>query len=403
MLKLLDYKFLYLCYSINVRPSMDTQASGSSTTPALNLSSKIKAAFFDVFTTKLPTGLPPCRNVEHRIELVPGANPVTQPSYRMSIKEETEVRKVIDEYLSKGLIRPSFSPFASPILLVKKKDGSFCMCVDYRALNKITVKHRYPMPRIDDLLDALGGATVFSKIDLKSGYHQIRVRDEDVHKTAFRTRFGQYEYLVMPFGLTNAPATFMMLMNDILRPFMGQFVVDFIDDVLVYSKNLIDHEVYLHSIFQALREHGLLANSDKTFLFLAEIEYLGYIVSADGIRMDPKKVAVILAWPMPQNVSQLRSFLGLSSFYRKFIEYYSFIVAPMIDLLQEQVLYIWTPVQQDSFDSLKQAVSTAPVLKIVDPEKPFDLETDASGVAIGAVLTQEGRPTAFESKKLSPA
>ena len=191
-------------------------------------------------------------------------------------------------------------------------------------------------------------------------------------------------------------------MNDILRPFMGQFVVDFIDDVLVYSKNLIDHEAHLHSIFQALQQQGLFANSDKTFLCLEEIEYLGHIVSADGIRMDPKKVAVILAWPMPHNVSQLRSFLGLSSFYRKFIEYYSFIAAPMTDLLQEQVLYIWTPVQQDSFDSLKQAVSTARVLKIVDPEKPFELETDASGVAIGAVLNQEGRPIAFESKKLSP-
>ena len=258
------------------------------------------------------------------------------------------------------------------------------------------------MPRIDDLLDALERATVFSKIDLKSGYHQIRVRDEDVYKIAFHTRFGQYEYLVMPFGLTNAPATFMMLMNDILRPFMGQFVVDFIDDVLVYSKNIIDHEVHLHFVFQALRDHGLFANTDKTFLCLAKIEYLSHIVFADGIRMDPKKVAVILAWPVPQNVYQLRSFLGLSGFYRKFIEYYSFIAAPMTDLLQEHVLYIWTLVQQDSFDSLKQVVSTAPILKILDPEKPFELEIDASGVAIGTMLNQDGRLVAIESKKLSP-
>ena len=204
----------------------------------------------------------------------------------MSLKEENNIKKVVDEYLTKGLVCPNYSPFALTILLVKKKDGSFRMCVDYRALNKISIKHRYAMPRVDDLLDALGGATIFSKIDLKSGYHQIRIRDEDVHKKAFRTRFGHYEYLVMPFGLTNAPATFMMLMNDILRPFMGQFVVDFIDDVLVYSKNIIEHESHLRSVFQQLREIGLYANKNKTFLCIIEVEYLGHIVSAQGISMD---------------------------------------------------------------------------------------------------------------------
>ncbi|MCO5560625.1 hypothetical protein L7F22_014241 [Adiantum nelumboides] len=193
----------------------------------------------------------------------------------MSLQEEIVVRKTLDEYLNKGLIRPSFSPFAAPVLLVKKKNGTFRMCIDYRALIKITVKHRYPMPRIDDLLDALGGATIFSKIDLKSGYHQIRVKDEDVFKIAFRTRFGQYEYLVMPFGLTNAPATFMMLMNDILRLYMGKFVVDFNDDVLVYSKSIEDHESQLVTVFQTLREAKLYANPEKTALCLAEIEYLG--------------------------------------------------------------------------------------------------------------------------------
>ena len=303
MLKL-ECKYIYLCYILNVT-RMDLTDGGSSSIPSLNLSSKIQAEFADVFRTELPIGLPPCRNVEHRIELIPGANPIARPPYRMSLKEENEVKKVVDEYLSKGLIRPSFSPFASPVLLVKKKDGSFRMCVDYRALNKITIKHRYPMPRVDDLLDALGGATIFSKIDLKSGYHQIRIRDEDVHKTAFRTRFGHYEYLVMPFGLTNAPATFMMLMNDILRPFMGQFVVDFIDDVLVYSKNIIEHESHLRSVFQQLREIGLYANKDKTCLCMTEVEYLGHIVSAQGISMDPKKVSVILAWPMPENITAL--------------------------------------------------------------------------------------------------
>ena len=248
MLKL-ECKYLYLCYIVKVNQSMDSTVDGSSTSQALNLSSKIKAEFTDVFKFALSTGLPPRRNVEHRIEIIPGANRVTRPPYRMNLKEENEVRKVVDEYLSKGLIRSSFSPFASPVLLVKKKDGSFRMCIDYRAVNKITVKHRYPMPSIDDLLDSPGGATIFNKIHLKSGYHQIQLRDKDVYKTAFRTRFGQYEYLVMPFGLTNAPATFMMLMNDVLRPFMGRFVVDFIDDVLVYSKNIQEHKGHLFSIF----------------------------------------------------------------------------------------------------------------------------------------------------------
>ena len=282
----IECKHIYFCYILNisnVHSSGNADGSGSSTTPAQVLSDKIRAEFLDVFKSELPSGLPPHRNVEYKIELVPGAAPVNRPLFWMSLKEELEVRKVVDEYLEKGLIRPSFSPFASPVLLVKKKDGSFRMCVDYRALNKLTIKHRYPMSRIDDLLDALHGAIVFSKIDLKSGYHQIRVKEEDVYKTAFRTRFGQYEYLVMPFGLTNAPAIFMMLMNDVLRPFMGQFVVDFIDDVLVYSKSLQEHEPHLFTVFQALRDIKLYANSDKTCLCLNEIDYLGHVISADGI------------------------------------------------------------------------------------------------------------------------
>ncbi|MCO5550081.1 hypothetical protein L7F22_003560 [Adiantum nelumboides] len=216
----IDCKYLYLCYVLDCVYKGDTDNGGSSTSIHTDLSNRIRSQFSDVFKSELALGLSPRKNVEHRIELIPGANPVARPPFRMSLQEELEVRKTLDEYLNKGLIRPSFSPFAAPVLLVKKKNGTFRMCIDYRALNKITIKHRYPMPRIDDLLDALGGAIVFSKIDLKSGYHQIRVKDEDVFKTAFRTRFGQYEYLVMPFGLTNAPATFMMLMNDILRPYM---------------------------------------------------------------------------------------------------------------------------------------------------------------------------------------
>ena len=206
------------------------------------------------------------------------------------------------------------------MILKRKKDNTFRLCIDFRGLNNITVKHRYPMARIDDLLDALYGAKVFSKIDLKSGYHQIRIRAEDVHKTAFRSRFGHYEFLVMPFGLTNAPATFVMLMNDLLRPFIGKFVVHFIDDILVYSKSIVEHREHLKEVFTVLREAILFANKKKTELCLTKLVYLGFIITLNSVEMDSKKVTTILEWLAPLNVTVLQSFLGFVQFYRRYIK-----------------------------------------------------------------------------------
>jgi hypothetical protein len=218
------------------------------------------------------------------------------------MSEEKEVATQISEYLDKGLIRPSYSSFASPVILVKKKHGTYRMCIDYRVLNKITVKHNYPMPRVDDLLDSIGHAKIFSQIDLKSGYHQIRIRDEDIPKTSFRTRYGHYEFLVLPFVLCNAPATFMMLMNDVFRPVLGDFVVDFVDDILVFSKTLNEHITHLHTMFGILKDHSLYINEKKTFLCQEVVEYLGHLIFAHGVRMDPSKVSVILSWQAPKNV-----------------------------------------------------------------------------------------------------
>ena len=239
--------------------------------------------FRDVFPDDLPDGLPPSREVDHPIEVVPGSKPVSKPAYRLSHSEAQEVERQLAEYVRKGFIRPSSSPWASPILLVKKKDGSMRMCVDYRSLNQLTIKNKYPMPRIDELFDQLKGAKYFSKIDLRSGYHQVRIREQDVPKTEFRTRFGHYEFLVMPFGLTNAPASFMTLMDTVLRPYLGKFIVVFLDDIFVYSKTCKEHKEHLRLVFELLRQHSLFAKESKCVFFAEEIQYLGHIISAKGM------------------------------------------------------------------------------------------------------------------------
>ena len=305
--------------------------------------------------------------------------------------------------LDKGLIRPSSSPFGAPILLVQKKNKTFRMCVDYRALNKLTVKNRYPIPRADDLLDKLKGGKIFSKIDLKSGYHQVRMHPNDIFKTAFRTQFGHYEYLLMPFGLTNAPATFARMMNRIFLNHQD-FVIVFFDDILVFSHSEREHEKHLRSVFKLLKENKLYANLDKSSFFQEEIEYLGHIVSNDGIKVDPRKIIAIRDWPTPKIVHDVRSFLGLSGFYRKFVRNFSLIALPMTVLLRKKTKFHWGESQQQSFERLKNLLTHAPILQLPDFSTPFFLVvTDASGSGIGAVLMQEDHPIAFESRKLKPS
>eukprot|EP00253_Pinus_taeda_P010631 PITA_10631 len=326
--------------------------------------------FADVFPEEIP-GLPPRRDIDFTIELVPGAAPVSRAPYRMSVPELTELKMQLQELLEKNYIRPSVSPWGAPVLFVKKKDDTLRMCIDYRQLNKLTIKNKYPLPRIDELFDQVKGATVFSKIDLRSGYHQIRIKDEDIAKTAFRTRYGHYEFVVLPFGLTNAPATFMCLMNGIFHPYLDQFVLIFIDDILIYSRSIEEHHEHLRIVLQTLREHQLYAKFSKCDFFKEEIQYLGHVISKDGIAVDPEKIKAIMDWPIPKAVTDVRSFMGLAGYYRRFVEGFSKVAFPITSLQKKGKLFHWTPNCQKSFEQLKHLLTTAPVLSIADPNKDY--------------------------------
>eukprot|EP00253_Pinus_taeda_P006262 PITA_06262 len=355
--------------------------------------------FTDVFPEEIP-GLPPQRNIDFTIELVPGAAPVSRAPYRMSVPELTELKMQLQELLDKNYIRPSVSPWGAPVLFVKKKDGTLRMCIDYRQLNKLTIKNKYPLPWIDELLDQVKGATVFSKINLQSGYHQIRIKDEDIAKTTFRTRYGHYEFVVLPFGLTNAPTTFMCLMNAIFHPYLDQFMLIFIDDILIYSRTIEEHQEHLRVVLQTLREHQLYAKFSKCDFFKSEIQYLGHVITKDGIVVDPEKIKAIMEWPVPKDVADVRSFMGLAGYYRRFVEGFSKVAFPITSLQKKGKLFHWTPNCQKSFEQLKHLLTTAPILSIVDPNKDYVVCTDASKEGLGGVLMQEGRVIAYESRKL---
>ncbi|WVZ51621.1 LOW QUALITY PROTEIN: hypothetical protein U9M48_002748, partial [Paspalum notatum var. saurae] len=338
--------------------------------------------FPDVFPEELP-GLPPDRNVEFSIELVP------------------ELKTQLQEQLDKGFIRPSSSPWGCPALFAEKKDqGGKRLCVDYRPLNAVTVKNKYPLPHIDILFDQLAGARVFSKIDLRSGYYQIKIREEDIPKTAFSTRYGLYEYLVMSFGLTNAPAFFMYMMNSVFMNELDKFVVVFIDDILIYSKNEEEHREQLRIVLTRLREHKLYAKFSKCAFWLKEVSFLGHILSEKGVAVDPSKVESVLNWKQPESVTEIRSFLGLAGYYRRFIKDFSKTAKPMTSLTKKNAKYTWSPNCEEAFQSLKRSLTTAPVLAQPDVTKPFDVYCDASGNGLGCVLMQEGRVVAYASRQL---
>jgi hypothetical protein len=250
-----------------------------------------------VFPDELPKILPPSRSVEHKIDIVPGSIPPSRPTYPLSLTEMDELKKQLDDLLFHGFICPSQSPYGTPVLFLRKKEGDLCMCVDYRALNEQTIKNTYPLPRIDELLDRLATAKVFSKNDFRSGYHQIRIYDDDIHKTAFRTRYGLYEFLVLPFGLTNAPATFLCLMNDIFRDELDVCVIIYLDDILVFSETEEQHMIDLDHILKKLEENKLYAKLTKCEFFKSEVGFLGHIISKDGIAVDSNKIAAIVDWP----------------------------------------------------------------------------------------------------------
>ncbi|GKD31664.1 putative reverse transcriptase domain-containing protein [Tanacetum coccineum] len=321
--------------------------------------------FTDVFPKDL-SGLPLQRQVEFRIDLVPGVMPIAKSPHRLAPSKMQELSDQLQELQDKGFIRPSHSPWGAPVLFVKKKDGSFRMCIDYRELNKITIKNRYPLPRIDDLFDQLQGACYFSKIDLRSGYHQLRVHEDDIPKTAFRTRYGHFEFTVMPFGLTNAPAVFMDLMNRVCKPYLDKFVIVFIDDILIYSKTKEEHEVHLKLVLELLRKEKLYAKFSKCEFWLQDVHFLGHIVNQSGIYVDPSKIEAVKNWKAPTTPSEVRSFLGLAGYYRRFIVNFSKIGKPLTSLTQKNQKYEWGKKQGEAFQTLKNNLCDAPILLLPD-------------------------------------
>ncbi|KAJ0507828.1 putative nucleotidyltransferase, Ribonuclease H [Helianthus annuus] len=261
----------------------------------------------EVFPEDLP-GLPPQRQVEFSIDLVPGAAPVAKASYRLAPSDMQELSTQLQELFNKGFNRPSFSPWGAPVLFVKKKDGTFRMCIDYRELNKLTIKNRYPLPRIDDLFDQLQGSSFYSKIDIRSGHHQLRIQEESLLMTTFRTCYGHYEFLVMPFGLTNAPALFMDLMNRVSKPYLDKFVIVFIDDILIYSRTKAEHEQHLRTILELLKKEQLYAKFSKCEFGIREVQFLGHVVNENGIHVDPSKIEAIKNWNAPKTSMEVRQF-----------------------------------------------------------------------------------------------
>jgi hypothetical protein len=353
----------------------------------------------DVFLEELPV-MTPDREIEFVIELVPGTAPIFKRPYRMAAIQLAEHKEQLQELLDKRYIHPSAPPWGAPVIFVLKKDGTQRMCVDYRSLNEVTIKNKCPLPRIDDLFDQLKGACVFSKIDLRSGYHQPKIRASDIPKTAFITRYGLYEYTVMSIGLTNAPAYFMYLMNKVSMEYLDKFVVVFINDILIFSKNEEEHDKHLCLVLQKLRENQLYAKLNKCEFWLKEVSFLGHIISEGGISIDPSKVKDVLSWKTPQNVSDIRSFLGLAGYYRSSIDGFSKISKPMTKLLAKGNIFEWTPRREASFQELKKRLTTTPVLTMPNVERLFSIYCDASGQRLGFVLMQDGHVVAYPSRQL---
>ncbi|GKD11766.1 putative reverse transcriptase domain-containing protein [Tanacetum coccineum] len=315
--------------------------------------------FLEVFPKDLP-GLPPVRQVEFQIDLIPGPAPVARAPYRLTPSDMQELSNQLQELADRGFIRPSTSPWGAPVLFVKKKDGYFIMCIDYRELNKLIVKNRYPLPRIDDLFDQLQGSSVYSKIDLRSGYHQLRVRNEDIPKTAFRTRYGHYEFQVMPFGLTNAPAIFMDLMNRVCKPYLDKFVIVFIDDIFIYYRNKEEHADHLRIILELLRKEKLYAKFSKCDFWISIVQFLRHLIDSQGLHVDPAKIEA------------------------------------------KNKKYIWGEDQETAFQLLKQKLCEAPILALPEGNDNFVVYCDASLQGLGAVLMQREKVISYASRQLKP-
>lgn len=352
----------------------------------------------------LPLGI--ARNVYHHID-TGDTRPLRQRPYRVSDAERKLIEKEVDDMLSRNIIRPSSSPWASPVVLVTKKDGSIRFCIDFRRLNKVTRKDVYPMPRIDDALDSMRGASYFSSLDLRSGYWQIPMAPTDIEKTAFTTPDGLYEFNVMPFGLTNAPATFERTMDSVLRGLRWNICLCYLDDIVVFSSSFSDHLRRLTTVFDCLASAGLQLNKKKCHFCHRKIKVLGHIVSQEGISPDPDKINAVSNFPLPTDIKHLRSFLGLCSYFRRFVRNFAHIAAPLTSLLRKDAAFVWTDECDLAFRHLKKILTSAPVLSHFDPSLPTEIHTDACSTGIGAVLAQRRpdapmeNPVAFISRTLT--
>ena len=395
-------------FSIHLRPpGADLRSSSVSGTPSgLGNVPHEYHDFADVFDKVKADSLPPHRPHDLKIDLEEGASPPLGTIYSLSPIELEALRTFLDENIATGQIRPSSSSHGAPVLFVRKKDGSLRLCVDFRGLNKITKKDRYPLPLITDLLDSPSRAKVYSKLDLRHAYHLVRITEGDEWKTAFRTRYGSYEWLVMPFGLTNAPAAFQRFINSVFADMLDVCVVVYLDDILIYSLNLDDHRKHVREVLRRLRKHGLYCAPDKCEWHTDTVEYLGYLLSPDGLTMSPEKVKTVCDWPTPRKVKDIQSFLGFANFYRRFIYNYSDIVVPLTRLTRKDTPWSWSDKCQEAFDSLKRAFTSAPILTHWIPDAPIVVETDASDYAVAAILSiqcpdAELRPVAFFSRTLT--
>ncbi|GJT71507.1 putative reverse transcriptase domain-containing protein [Tanacetum coccineum] len=341
--------------------------------------------FLEVFPEELP-GLLPVHQVEFQIDLIPGAAPVARSPYRLAPSEMQELSNQLQELADRSFIRPSTSPWGAPVLFIKKKVESFRMCIDYRELNKLTIKNRYPLPRIDDLFDQLQGSSVYSKIDLRSGYHQLRVRDVDIPKTAFRTRYGHYEFQVMPFGLTNAPVVFMDLMNRVCKPYLDKFVIVFINDILIYSRNKEEYADHLRTILELLKKEKLYAKFSKCDFWISIVQFLRHVIDSQGIYVNPAKIEAVKNWASPTTPIEVHQFLGLTGYYRRFIKDSSNIAKPLTELTQKNNKYIWGENQESVFQLLKQKLCEAIILALPEGNDDFVIYCDASHQGLGAVL-----------------
>eukprot|EP00833_Pecoramyces_ruminatium_P012026 jgi/Orpsp1_1/1186058/evm.model.c7180000096669.1 len=359
-----------------------------------------------VFSKKNADILPPHRLTDCKIILQKDATLHYGPIYPLGETESQVLKEYIEENLRKGFIRPSESPAGYPVVFQKKKDGTLRVCIDYKKLNSVTVRNSYPLPLIAEIIERIRGAKYFTKLDLRSAYNLIRIREGDEYKTAFRTKFGHFEYLVMPFGLTNAPATFQAFINSVLRPYLDNFVILYLDDILVFSKDLEEHHKHVRMVLEKLIENNLYAKLEKCEFDKDKVEFLGYVISGKGVETDPKKIKSIVEWPTPICVKDVQRFVGLCNYYRRFVENFAQVAKPLHNLMKKNIKFVWNDKCEQSFQELKKRLSSPPILLHPDPQKPYILECDASNFAIGSILSQYDEenklhPVAYFSRSLS--